>query len=434
MTSIVTGLQGQPPVGHPKGYPFVAGRNNVIACAKHFVGDGGTEKGINEGNTILSYDDLERIHMAPYLDCISQGVSTIMASFSSWNGRKLHADHFLLTEILKDKLGFKGFVISDWEALDQLCEPQGSNNRYCISSAVNAGIDMVMVPFKYKQFVEDLAFLVESGEVQMSRIDDAVERILRVKFVSGLFEHPFSDRSLLDIVGCKLHRELAREAVRKSLVLLKNGKNPENPFLPLDKNAKRILVAGTHADDLGYQCGGWTGTWHGCSGRITIGTTILDAIREAVGDKTEVIYDQYPSPDSLAGKNFSFAIVVVGEPPYAETLGDNAELVIPFNGSDIISSVADKIPTLAILISGRPLVLEPWLLEKVDALVAAWFPGSEGGGVTDVVFGDFEFEGRLPMTWFRSINQLPMNAGHNSYDPLFPLGFGLTCNKEKSVE
>ncbi|EOY33799.1 Glycosyl hydrolase family protein isoform 6 [Theobroma cacao] len=322
-----------------KGYPFVAGRNNVIACAKHFVGDGGTEKGINEGNTILSYDDLERIHMAPYLDCISQGVSTIMASFSSWNGRKLHADHFLLTEILKDKLGFK-----------------------------------------------------------------------------------------------ELHRELAREAVRKSLVLLKNGKNPENPFLPLDKNAKRILVAGTHADDLGYQCGGWTGTWHGCSGRITIGTTILDAIREAVGDKTEVIYDQYPSPDSLAGKNFSFAIVVVGEPPYAETLGDNAELVIPFNGSDIISSVADKIPTLAILISGRPLVLEPWLLEKVDALVAAWFPGSEGGGVTDVVFGDFEFEGRLPMTWFRSINQLPMNAGHNSYDPLFPLGFGLTCNKEKSVE
>ncbi|WRX32447.1 Glycoside hydrolase [Theobroma cacao] len=434
MTSIVTGLQGQPPVGHPKGYPFVAGRNNVIACAKHFVGDGGTEKGINEGNTILSYDDLERLHMAPYLDCISQGVSTIMASFSSWNGRKLHADHFLLTEILKDKLGFKGFVISDWEALDQLCEPRGSNNRYCISSAVNAGIDMVMVPFKYKQFVEDLAFLVESGEVQMSRIDDAVERILRVKFVSGLFEHPFSDRSLLDIVGCKLHRELAREAVRKSLVLLKNGKNPENPFLPLDKNAKRILVAGTHADDLGYQCGGWTGTWHGCSGRITIGTTILDAIREAVGDKTEVIYDQYPSPDSLAGKNFSFAIVVVGEPPYAETLGDNAELVIPFNGSDIISSVADKIPTLAILISGRPLVLEPWLLEKVDALVAAWFPGSEGGGVTDVVFGDFEFEGRLPMTWFRSINQLPMNAGHNSYDPLFPLGFGLTCNKEKSVE
>ncbi|XWS28727.1 hypothetical protein CRYUN_Cryun25bG0096100 [Craigia yunnanensis] len=434
MTSIITGLQGQPPLGHPKGYPFVAGRNNVIACAKHFVGDGGTEKGINEGNTISSYDDLERIHMAPYLDCISQGVSTVMASYSSWNGHKLHADRFLLTEILKDRLGFKGFVISDWEALDRLCEPRGSNYRYCISTAVNAGIDMVMVPHRYKQFMEDLTFLVESGEVQMSRINDAVERILRVKFVCGLFEYPFSDRSLLDVVGCKLHRELAREAVRKFLVLLKNGKNPENPFLPLNRNAKRILVAGTHADDLGYQCGGWTGTWHGGSGRITIGTTILDAIREAVGDKTKVIYDQYPSPDSLAVQKFSFAIVVVGEPPYAETLGDNAELVIPFNGSDIISSVADRIPKLAILISGRPLVLEPWLLEKVDALVAAWLPGSEGGGITDVVFGDFEFKGQLPMTWFRSVEQLPMNAGHNSYDPLFPLGFGLTCNKEKPLE
>ncbi|OMO90514.1 hypothetical protein COLO4_19105 [Corchorus olitorius] len=434
LTSIVTGLQGQPPVEHPKGYPFVAGRNNVIACAKHFVGDGGTEKGINEGDTIVSYEDLERIHMAPYLDCIAQGVATIMASYSSWNGCKLHAHRFLLTDILKDKLGFKGFVISDWEALDRLCEPKGSNYRYCISTAVNAGIDMVMVPFRYKQFVEDMTFLVKTGEVKMSRIDDAVERILRVKFVSGLFEYPFSDRSLLDIVGCKLHRELAREAVRKSLVLLKNGKNPENPFLPLDRNAKRILVAGSHADDLGYQCGGWTGTWHGDSGRITIGTTILDAIREAVGDKTEVIYDQYPSADSLAGQNFSFAVVVVGEPPYAESLGDNPELAIPFNGSDIISSVADSIPTLVIVISGRPLYLEPWLLGKVDALIAAWLPGTEGTGITDVIFGDYDFEGRLPMTWFKSVKQLPINAGQNSYDPLFPLGFGLAYNKKKLVE
>ncbi|TYH36808.1 hypothetical protein ES332_D13G291100v1 [Gossypium tomentosum] len=433
MTSIITGLQGKPPADYPKGYPFVAGRNNVIACAKHFVGDGGTEKGINEGNTILSYDDLESIHMAPYLDCISQGVSTIMASYSSWNGRQLHADHFLLTEILKDKLGFKGFVISDWEALDRLTEPRGSNYRYCISTAVNAGIDMVMVPLRYKQFMDDLTFLVESGEVLMSRIDDAVERILRVKIVAGLFEYPFSDRSLLDIVGCKLHRELAREAVRKSLVLLKNGKNPENPFLPLDRTAKRILVAGSHADNLGYQCGGWTSTWFGGSGRITIGTTILDAIRESAGDKTEVIYDEYPSTNTLAGQ-YSFAIVVVGEPPYAETLGDNKELVIPFNGSDIISSVADKIPTLAILISGRPLVLEPQVLEKVDAFIAAWLPGTEGRGATDVVFGDFEFEGRLPMTWFRSNDQLPMNPGQNSYDPLFPLGFGLTYNKEKKPQ
>ncbi|KAJ1381120.1 Glycoside hydrolase, family 3, N-terminal, partial [Sesbania bispinosa] len=203
MTSIVSGLQGQPPQGHKHGYPFVAGRNNVIACAKHFVGDGGTYKGVNEGDTKISYEDLERIHMAPYLDCISQGVSTIMASYSSWNGRKLHADRFLLTEVLKEKLGFKGFVISDWEGLDRLCQPHGSNYRYCISSAINAGIDMVMVPSRYELFIEDLTFLIESGEVPISRIDDAVERILRVKFAAGLFEFPFSDRSLLDIVGCK---------------------------------------------------------------------------------------------------------------------------------------------------------------------------------------------------------------------------------------
>lgn len=430
MACIVTGLQGQPPEGHPNGYPFVAGRKNVIACAKHFAGDGGTDRGINEGNTIVSYDDLERIHISPYVDCISQGVSTVMASYNSWNDSKLHTDRFLLTEVLKDKLGFKGFVVSDWEGVDRITEPQGSNYRNSVAAAVNAGIDMVMVPFKYEQFVEDLTFEVESGEVPISRIDDAVERILRVKFVSGIFEHPFTDRSLLDIVGCKEHRDLAREAVRKSLVLLKNGKSPHEPFLPLDKNATKILVVGTHADNLGYQCGGWTATWFGGSGRITVGSTLLDAVKGAVGDKTEIIYEQNPSKETLRRQDFSFAIVAVGEPPYAETLGDNSELVIPFDGSEVISLVADRIPTLAILISGRPLVLEPQVLEKVDALIAAWLPGSEGEGITDVIFGDYDFTGKLPVSWFRKVEQLPMNAKANSYDPLFPLGFGLTCKRK----
>ncbi|KAF5744533.1 Glycosyl hydrolase family protein isoform 1 [Tripterygium wilfordii] len=434
MTSIVTGLQGQPLEGHPKGYPFVAGRDKVIACAKHFVGDGGTDRGINEGNTISSFEELEKIHMAPYLDCISQGVSTIMVSYSSWNGRKLHSDHFLLTEVLKDKLGFKGFVISDWEGLDRLTQPHGSNYRYCISAAINAGIDMVMVAFRYEQFIEDLMFLVQSGEIPMARIDDAVERILRVKFVAGVFEHPFADRSLLDLVGCKLHRELAREAVRKSLVLLKNGRNPNKQLIPLDRNAKKVLVAGTHADNLGYQCGGWTIAWHGNGGRITIGTTMLDAIKEAVGDKTEVIYEKYPSPDTLASHDFSYAIVVVGESPYAEETGDNAELSIPFNGTEVISSVADRIPTLAILISGRALILEPRVLDKVDSLIAAWFPGTEAAGITDVIFGDYDFEGRLPVTWFRKVEQVPIHAGQNSSDPLFPLGFGLAFKKDKSSD
>ncbi|XP_012568446.1 uncharacterized protein [Cicer arietinum] len=435
MTSFVSGLQGQPPDNHPRGYPFVAGRNKIIACAKHFVGDGGTEKGVNEGNTILSYEDLEKIHMAPYVDCIAQGVSTIMVSYSSWNGVKLHGHHFLINEILKEKLGFKGFVISDWEGIDELCQPYGSDYRYCISTAINAGIDMVMVPFRCEKFMEELTSLVQSGEVPIVRIDDAVERILRVKFIAELFEFPLTDRSLLDTVGCKIHRDLAREAVRKSLVLLKNGKDPSKPFIPLNKKAKRILVSGTHANDIGYQCGGWTCTKYGSSGQITIGTTILDAVKEAVGHETEVIYEQYPSTNFIESNEFSFAIVAIGEAPYAECGGDNKELVIPFNGPKIINIVADKIPTLVILISGRPLVLEQSLLEKMEALVAAWLPGTEGQGITDVVFGDHDFKGKLPMTWFRSVEHLDQHVeGVNSCDPLFPLGYGLTCNKENSYD
>ncbi|KAG7633549.1 Glycoside hydrolase family 3 N-terminal [Arabidopsis suecica] len=434
LSSLVSGLQGEPPKEHPNGYPFLAGRNNVVACAKHFVGDGGTDKGINEGNTIVSYEELEKIHLAPYLNCLAQGVSTVMASYSSWNGNKLHSDYFLLTELLKQKLGFKGFVISDWEALERLSEPFGSNYRNCVKISVNAGVDMVMVPFKYEQFIKDLTDLVESGEVTMSRIDDAVERILRVKFVAGLFEHPLTDRSLLGTVGCKEHRELARESVRKSLVLLKNGTNSEKPFLPLDRNVKRILVTGTHADDLGYQCGGWTKAWFGLSGRITIGTTLLDAIKESVGDKTEVIYEKTPSEETLASlQRFSYAIVAVGETPYAETLGDNSELTIPLNGDDIVTALAEKIPTLVVLFSGRPLVLEPLVLEKAEALVAAWLPGTEGQGMTDVIFGDYDFEGKLPVSWFKRVDQLPLTADANSYDPLFPLGFGLNYNSSENV-
>lgn len=432
MSSILIGLQGEPPEGHPNGYPFLAGRQNVMGSAKHFVGDGGTDKGINEGDTVISYEDLERIHMAPYLNCLSQGVCTVMASYSSWNGRKLHTHHFLLTEVLKDKLGFKGIVISDWEALDRLYSPHGSNYRESIVSTINAGIDMVMVPFRYELFLEELLSLAESGEIPITRIDDAVERILRVKFVAGLFEFPFADRSLLKLVGCKSHRDLAREAVRKSLVLLKNGKD-QNSFLPLNRDAKKILVAGSHADDLGYQCGGWTATWTGTSGRITVGTTILDAVKEVVGSYTEVIHEPAPSPETLASKEFSYAIVVVGETPYVESGGDDPVLKIPLNGDELISLVADKVPTVVILISGRPMALEPSNLEKVEALVAAWLPGSEGHGITDVLFGDYDFQGQLPMTWFRSVDQLPMHIDSNSLDPLFPFGYGLTT-KNESVE
>ncbi|KAJ0947575.1 putative glucan 1,3-beta-glucosidase [Helianthus annuus] len=393
MTSLITGLQGKPPVNLPNGYPYVAGRNNVMACAKHYVGDGGTDKGKSEGNTIISYDELENIHMLPYLDCIAKGVCTVMASYSSWNGDKMHTNRYLLTDILKEKLGFKGMVITDWEGLDSLYEPYGSNYRTAVSLGINAGIDMVMVPIRYQLFLEDLTYLVESGEVSMARIDDAVERILRVKFAAGLFEHPMADRFLLNIVGSKAHREIAREAVRKSLVLLKNGKDPHKPFLPLNRNVKKILVAGKHADDLGYQCGGWTSTKAGASGRITIGTTILDAVKETIGDTSEVVYEKNPTTKTLSKHVFAYAIVVVGEAPYAESRGDNSELIIPSKGDVLLKLVAQQIPTLAILISGRPLVLEPSVLETLDALIAAWLPGTEGNGITDVIFGDHEFHG-----------------------------------------
>ncbi|KAK6145288.1 hypothetical protein DH2020_022108 [Rehmannia glutinosa] len=391
MTSMVIGLQGQPPQGHPSGYPFMAGRENVVACAKHFVGDGGTRNGINEGDTISSYDELEKIHMASYLDCIAQGVSTIMASYSSWNGTKLHNSHFLLTEILKDKLGFKLPFLLPYDANLSLETMASSTHE-------NTWLFLEHPRVFCRQSVQ------ESMDLCWVQLD--------VSFLSD-----------------QLHKKLAREAVRKSLVLLKNGKDQKKPFLPLDRNAKRILVVGRHADDLGYQCGGWTATWEGKSGRITTGTTILDAIKEVAGDKTEVIYEQNPSR-TLVGRDYSFAIVVVGEGPYVESGGDSTELKIHFNGAQLINMVAHEVPTLAILISGRPLALEPMLLDKIDALVAAWLPGSEGGGIVDVIFGDHEFQGRLPVTWFKNVEQLPMHAQDNSYDPLFPIGFGLTSKND----
>ncbi|KAK3163479.1 hypothetical protein QOZ80_1AG0004260 [Eleusine coracana subsp. coracana] len=364
----------------------------------------------------------------PYPDCITQGVATVMASYSQWNGVPLHASRYLLTDVLKGKLGFKGFVVSDWEAVDRLCEPReprGSDYRNCIALCVNAGVDMIMIPYRFEKFLEDIVSSVMAGEIQMSRIDDAVERILRVKFISGVFEHPFSDPSLLNVVGCKEHRLLARESVRKSLVLLKNGKTQTEPFLPLAKNVKRILVAGTHADNIGYQCGGWTIKWTGGNGKITIGTSILEAIKEYLGVETEVVYEEFPTEATIGSAEFSYAVVVVGEVPYVEGSGDRTDLSIPFDGSSLITRVASKIPTLVIVISGRPLLIEPQVLEKTDAIVAAWLPGTEGMGIADCLFGDHDFVGTLPVTWLRSMDQLPINAGDADYDPLFPVGYGL---------
>nr|AEP33561.1 b-1,4-glucanase [Gossypium laxum]AEP33569.1 b-1,4-glucanase [Gossypium tomentosum] len=432
MTEIVPGLQGDMPAKSSKGIPFVAGNKNVAACAKHYVGDGGTTKGINENNTVINWHDLLSIHMPGYYTSIIKGVSTVMVSYSSWNGVKMHANRDLVTGFLKNKLRFRGFVISDWEGIDRITYPPHANYTYSIQAAIGSGIDMVMVPYNYSSFIDGLTFLVKNNFIPMSRIDDAVKRILRVKFAMGLFENPLADNSLVDQLGSQEHRELAREAVRRSLVLLKNGHYAHQPLLPLPKKTSKILVAGSHADNLGYQCGGWTIEWQGFSGNdLTNGTTVLTAIKNTVDSSTNVVYEENPDPKFVESNNFSCAIVVVGEHPYVETKGDSMNLTIPEPGPTTIRNVCGALKCVVILMSGRPVVIEPDI-DSMDALIAAWLPGSEGQGVADVLFGDYGFSGKLPRTWFKTVDQLPMNVGDPHYDPLFPFGFGLTTEPTKA--
>ncbi|KAA8518400.1 hypothetical protein F0562_015717 [Nyssa sinensis] len=364
----------------------------VVGCAKHYVGDGGTTNGINANNTVISRHGLLSIHMPPYYHSIIKGVATVMVSYSSWNGIKMHTSHDLITGFLKNTLRFRGFVISDWSALDVITTPPGANYSHSIEVAINAGIDMVMTPFNYTRFIDGITPLVKKNVIPMSRIDDAVRRILRVKFVMGLFQNPLADHSMAKYLGIQKHRELAREAVRKSLVLLKNGKSADKPLLPLPKKASKILVAGSHADNHGYQCGGWTINWQGFS-----------------------------------GNNFTS----VGEHPYAESLGDKLNLKIREPGPGTITNVCGAVKCIVIIISGRPLVIQPYL-STIDALAAAWLPGTEGQGVAEVLFGHYGFTRKLPRTWFKTLDQLPMNVGDPHYDPLFPFGFGLTTKPSKT--
>ncbi|MCO5603686.1 hypothetical protein L7F22_057837 [Adiantum nelumboides] len=431
MAQVILGLQGTPPEGFPKGYPYVGGGSNVVACAKHYVGDGGTTRGIDENNTEVSFNELRRIHFPPYYNSIANSVSTIMISYSSWNDVKMSANEFLISTMLKQKLGFQGFTISDWEALERITNPPGSNYSYSVNVALNAGLDMVMVPFNYQDFISLVTTQVNSGLISQDRINDAVRRILRVKFAAGLFEHPMADRSLLGMVGNQDHRTLAREAVRKSLVLLKNGKDSSNPALPLNKNAPKILVAGKHANDIGLQCGGWTISWQGSSGDVTVGTTILEGIKKTVSSSTQVDFQESPDSGSVANGGYSYAVVVIGEPTYTEMFGDNDNLTIPQDSITTMQNVCSAVQCVVVLISGRPLVVEPYL-PLMNAFVAAWLPGSEGQGVADVLFGDYEFQGKSPRTWFKTVDQLPMNFGDKNYNPLFSYNFGLTTGVGKT--
>jgi beta-glucosidase len=326
----------------------------------------------------------------------------------------MHAHKYLLTDMLKGELGFSGFLVSDWLAVDQL-DP---DYAIAVVSAINAGLDMVMVPFEYQRFIRAVTVAVENGEISLNRIDDAVSRILRVKLELGVFEQPFADESLLARVGSAEHRAVARQAVRQSLVLLKNNEST----LPLPKNMSRLLVAGQAANDIGLQCGGWTIEWQGKTGDITPGTTILEAIENTVSVDTTVQYDRHGHFEEEA----EVCIAVVGEEPYAEGQGDSEDLSLSVADKRMLKRLPDKCDKLVVLlISGRPLIVTDYL-DGWDAFVAAWLPGTEGQGVADAIFGDQPFSGKLPYTWPRSVDQLPLSALEESgEEPLFPFGYGL---------
>ena len=410
----------------------LADRLSVLACAKHYAGDGGTTYGtgafkdnthkerwpLDRGDVRLDEGAFRKIHLPGYTAAIKAGVGSIMPSYSSWNGVKCSGNKHLLTEILKNELGFEGFLISDYNATDEL----PGSYRQQIAQSINAGMDMVMVPFRYKEFFATLKQLVESGEVPMSRIDDAVTRILRVKFAMGLMDPAtpkLADRELQKSFGSPAHRNVAREAVRQSLVLLQNNKNA----LPLSKQLKRVHVAGKNADDLGNQCGGWTISWQGKRGEtLPGGTTVLQAIRNAVSKDTRVTF----AVDGSGAAGADAAVVVIGEQPYAEMMGDRSDLSLAAEDVAAIRNAKSAgIPVVVILISGRPLIIND-ALASADAFIAAWLPGTEGQGIADVLFGDFKPTGKLSHSWPRSMAQIPINVGDATYDPLFRYGFGLT--------
>jgi beta-glucosidase len=452
MESIIDGLQGSK----------LGDSDGVLATVKHYAGDGDTEYDqavadanvgkpwweqkytIDQGVTVTNQADFARIDLAPYVAAVHEHqVGSAMPSFSSvdWtedgvgNPIKMHANRDLITGVLKNRIGFDGFVISDWEGIHQIPDPSDPSNggltAYKVRTGVNAGTDMFMEPNSAKQFEDLLLAEVAADRVSRARIDDAVRRILRVKFQLGLFEHPYASTDNLDQVGSAGHRALARQAVAESQVLLKNS----GGALPLGPTAK-VYVAGRNADNIGNQSGGWTISWQGESGDIVPGTTILEGIRE-VAPHAQVTYSADASAPT-AGSDVG--VVVVGETPYAEGYGDvggpecgwcsvpqqeEKSLSLQPGDKAVIDKVCSAIATCVVLVvSGRPQVLTDQLGE-IDALVASWLPGTEGAGVADVLFGQRPFTGRLPVTWPRDAAQVPINVGDRNYQPLYPYGWGL---------
>jgi beta-glucosidase len=414
-SAIVEGLQGPPELAGK----LQAGR--IAATAKHFLADGGTSEGVDQGDSPATEAELIGHHAQGYPAAIDAGVLTVMASFSSWQGQKMHGNRMLLTEVLKARMGFDGFVVGDWNGHAQV---PGCARRRC-AAAFNAGIDMFMAASGWRGLYAATLDSARSGEIPVARLDDAVRRILRVKFRLGLFEaaRPYEGRfELLDSAAL---RALAREAVQKSLVLLKN-----DGTLPIRASA-RVLITGPAAHDLRVQTGGWTISWQGTDTiktDVPQATSIEDGIKEAINAGGGVVVD---GRENVAVTKPDVAIVVFGEPPYAEGFGD---LKLPFYNARLPLSELQRlrrlgIPTVAVFESGRPLWVNPEI-NASNAFVAAWLPGSEGAGVADVLIGDAagrvrtDFRGRLPFHWPRSAAAPPFAPATNS--ALFPVGYGLS--------
>ncbi|HLO17105.1 MAG TPA: glycoside hydrolase family 3 N-terminal domain-containing protein [Anaerolineales bacterium] len=408
----------------------------VLATPKHFIGDGATIWGssrtndykLDQGNMQAPEEVVRKLFLPPYQSAIDAGAMNIMASFSSWKGTKMHAQQYLLTKVLKDELGFNGFIVSDWQGMDQIYPDDYYTS---IVTSVNAGVDMNMLPYDYIKFIDTMQDAINNGDIPESRVDEAVRRILRVKFALGLFEHPMPDKKYQGTVRSREHLELARQAVRESLVLLKN----ENDVLPLSKDTPVIFIAGEGANDIGMQSGGWTLEWLGKPGNDNEGTTVLSGIRAAAGSGTRVEYNSdgdFSEFKDSEGKTLiaDVGIVVIAEQPYSEGVGDSADISLTEAESKLITEMKKQSKAVVvILISGRPRVITEQL-PLADAWVAAWLPGTEGAGIADVLFGDYPFTGKLSYSWPRSNEQLPINL-NNSADktgcaaPLFPFGYGL---------
>jgi beta-glucosidase len=493
-SELVTNLTASAIKGYEEALPTLGGKK-IAACAKHFIGDGGTtwdsgtlQEGMHKyrldrGDTKITEKELREVHLPPYLEAIKAGVKTIMISFNSWNGIKCHGNKFLVNDLLKEELGFEGLVVSDWAGIDEIPGDYKSD----IIASINAGIDLVMVPGSlygqnhYKKFIKLLKESVIEGQITMSRIDDAVTRILRVKYELDLFNDPYGNPEYSKYVGDPKHREIARTAVKKSLVLLKNNSN----LLPLNKDQKVYLV-GSGANNLGMQNGGWTVEWQGRftpdfkildenndnsiqqsemvkfykevynlkyddgstigffskldtdkNGKISKtefqfyeasspfqpdGTSIYSAIKSLVTDESLLTYD--PRANNLNGDGV--IVAVIGEYPYAEGYGDDEELSIsPFDLAVLNKCYASNKKLIVIMLSGRPLIINKHI-NNWDSFLAAWLPGMAGEGITDVLYGNYNPTGKLSFSWPKNITQIPIDIMDNNYDPLFEFGFGLS--------